>query len=81
MNDLTIKLKNCPPEVGIMFEAAFKDVPGHFDEPPLEIPADGLEIDFAQIQDVAMAADLVQSIHVFIMASGWIAWQKRDHEK
>lgn len=79
MNDLKITLKNCPPEVGIMFEAAFKDVPGHFDEPPLEIP-DNLELDFKQIHDMAMAADLVQAVHVFIMASGWLAWQKRDHE-
>lgn len=80
MKDLTITLKNCPPEIAAMIEAAFVDVPKQLDRPTMEMPADGLSIDFDQVDEHDMQGDLITSAHVFIMAYGWLAYKKQDNE-
>lgn len=81
MNDVKITIKNCPPEVAIMFEAAFKDVPKHLGREELEIPADGLTIDFDEVAtDRDLERDLIGATHIFVMAHSWIMFKKLENE-
>jgi hypothetical protein len=81
MQELTIKLKNMPPNVATMFEAAFKDVPTHLGQQPMDIPTDGLIIDFKDVTDPEMHADVLRATFQFIMAHGWLLFQKQHNEK
>ena len=81
MTEVKVAFKNIPPQVAIMFEVAFKQAASHAFGAPLEIPAEGLTIDFAELDDQQMGADLIQAANVFIMAHSWMALKKRDNEK
>lgn len=81
MEEVKVTFKNCPPHIWAMFEAAFKDVPAHLGEPALEIPADGLTIDFKEITEGELLTDVIGAVHLLTMANGWIALQKRNNEK
>lgn len=64
-----------------MFEISFKEVATHVSGKPLDIPEDGLTVDFDKIgNEPEMAADLVGAAHIFIMAHSWIALKKRENE-
>lgn len=81
MSDVKITLKNCPPEVAVMFEAAFKDVPKHLGQAEMEVPAEGLTINFDDVAtDRDLERDLIGATHIFIMAHSWIIFKKREHE-
>jgi hypothetical protein len=81
MTEVKVALKNIPPAVAIMFEVAFKQAATHAFGAPIEIPAEGLTIDFEEIDDQQMGAELIQAANLFIMAHSWMALKKRDSEK
>lgn len=80
MNELKITLSNCPPQIALMFNVAFKDVPLQMDEAPVDLPMDSLAIDFNDITDPEMVSDLITAAHKIILAQGWLAIQKRTNE-
>lgn len=81
MTELKVKFLNCPPMIAGMFEVAFQDVPAHFGEPNLEVPADGLTIDFEKCKDQDLVADLIGAMHVLVMAHSWIGLKQRENEQ
>jgi hypothetical protein len=81
MTDLKVTFKNCPPELAMMVETAFQDVPAHIGEPALEMPADGLTIDFTKMTDQDLLADIIQSLHILVMGHSFLAMKIRDNEK
>jgi hypothetical protein len=80
MTDLTVNFKNVPPIIAGMFEVAFQTVPAHIGEPSVEIPADGLTIDFQKCKDQDLANDLIGAMHILVMAHSWIALKQRENE-
>jgi hypothetical protein len=79
MKDVTIHLKNCPPQIAAMIVTAFKGVPIKLTGQPMEIPP-ALEIDFNQLTDPKMQADMIAAAHTIIMGHAWLDYLKRSHE-
>lgn len=80
MQQLKVTFKNCPPLIAGMLEVAFQTVPAHIGEPALEIPADGMTIDFEKCKDQDLYGDLVSAVHVLIMAHSWLVIKTRENE-
>lgn len=78
--DVVITFKKCPPALLAMFDISFKEVATHVSGRPLEIPAEGLSIDFEKVTDTDLEGDLIHAAHIFVMAHSWIALKARENE-
>jgi hypothetical protein len=79
MKDVTINLKNCPPQIAHMIKVAFEMVPTQVTGQPMDVPP-ALEIDFSKLTEPKMQADMIAAAHQIIMGHAWLEYKKRSHE-
>lgn len=75
--EIKVTLKNIPLEVQAMIVSALRRAPLHYQHAPLEIPASGLVVDFNEITDEKMMADMIQSAANLVMAHGFLEVMRR----
>lgn len=76
ISDFRVTFKNVPSTVRGMFEIAFKIVPLQLDRKPVEIPADGLVIDFEEVTELDMEKKLIDAANTFIMAHAYLGTKR-----